>query len=379
MASKDYYALLGVEKGASDEEIKRAYRRLARKHHPDANPGDPTAEERFKEIGEAYSVLSDPQRRAAYDQFGTADPSAGFSPGSNFGANFGSMGDIGDIFDAFFGGGVGQAGRRRSGPLRGNDVAVEVTLTLDEEMQGTEREIQLQRQESCADCGGTGARAGTRPAACTRCGGSGQVQTSRQTAFGQFVTARPCDVCRGQGRVITDPCTTCRGQGAVRRVRKVKVRIPPGVGEGARVRIAGEGEGGHAGGPSGDLYVLIHERPHPAFQRDGYDLHTEVALGFGSLALGCEVEVNLLGSGKEKLRVAPGTQPGSALRIRGKGMPHLRGSGRGDMFYHVRLEVPARLSSDERELLRRWAHLRGEPVDDEPERGLFRKVKDAMR
>lgn len=379
MASKDYYAVLGVERGASDEEIKRAYRRLARKHHPDANPGDPTAEERFKEIGEAYSVLSDPQRRAAYDQFGTADPSAGFGPGSGFGANFGSMGDIGDIFDAFFGGGVGQSSRRRSGPLRGSDVAVEVTLTLEEEMQGTEREIQLQRQESCSDCGGSGARAGTRPAACTRCQGTGQVRVSRQTAFGQFVTAHPCEVCRGTGRVITDPCPTCRGQGTVRRVRKVKVRIPAGVGEGARVRIAGEGEGGHAGGPNGDLYVIIHERAHPVFHRDGYDLHAEVTLGFGSLALGCEVEVNLLGSGKEKLKVPAGTQPGSALRIRGRGLPHLRGSGRGDLFYHVRLEVPARLSGEERELLRKWAHLRGEPVDDEPERGLFRKVKDAIR
>ncbi len=374
--AKDYYEVLGVPRGASEEEIKKAFRQLARTHHPDRNPGDKEAEERFKEIGEAYSVLSDPEKRARYDQFGSADgpgPGAGgFSGG--FGGGGSPFGDIGDIFDAFFGGGAG--GQRRSGPARGEDLRVDMELSLEECFHGVEREVRLTRQENCADCQGTGGRNGEKPARCARCGGTGQVQQARDTAFGRFVTARPCPVCHGAGQTVKDPCPTCHGSGRQRRARSLKVRIPPGVGDGARVRLSGEGEPGQRGGPAGDLYVFVREHPHERFVREGSDLHVELSIGFPEAALGDEFDLQGI-DGQVKVKVPEGTQAGQEIHLRGRGMPHLRGGGRGDLVVHVALKVPRRLSSEERDLLQRLKEVRNRGGDGD--KGFFGRVKDAFR
>ncbi|MDA8347009.1 MAG: molecular chaperone DnaJ [Thermaerobacter sp.] len=373
--AKDYYEVLGVPRGASEEEIKKAFRQLAREHHPDRNPGDTTAEDRFKEINEAYSVLSDPEKRARFDQFGSAD---GPAPGAGgFGGGFGGQspfGDIGDIFDAFFGGGGG--GQRRSGPARGEDLRVDMELTLEDCFHGVEREVRVNRQESCSACQGTGGRNGERPVRCARCGGTGQVQQARDTAFGRFVTARPCPVCHGAGQTVKDPCPTCHGSGLQRRTRSLKVRIPAGVGDGARVRLSGEGELGQRGGPAGDLYVFVRERAHDRLTRHGSDLHVELGIGFPEAALGEEFDLEGI-DGPVKVKVGEGTQSGQEIRLRGKGMPHLRGGGRGDLVVHVALRVPRRLSSEERELLQRLKELHSKGGDDD--KGFFGRVKDAFR
>lgn len=377
MAKRDYYEVLGVSRDASQEEIKRAYRRLAREHHPDRNPGDPQAEERFKEINEAYSVLSDPQKRAAYDQFGHQGPGMGpgAGPGEGFGPGF--AGDFGDLFDVFFGG----MHREPTGPTRGEDIAVEVSLDLEEILRGTERTVRVHRIEVCDACGGTGARRGTGPVTCQTCRGTGQVRAVRDTLLGRVMTATTCPTCGGRGQVIHDPCPECRGSGRVRRLREVRVRIPPGVAEGTRVRLSGEGHAGERNGPRGDLYVLVHEKPHPRFRREGYDLVLELPVSPVQAVLGTRMEVATLTDGKAEVEVPAGSQPGTVVRLRGKGVPHLRGGGRGDLLVRVRVHIPERVSPEERELWMRLASVRGEKVADgnEAERGgLFRKVKDHL-
>ncbi len=375
--AKDYYEVLGVPRGASEEEIKKAFRRLARQYHPDMNPGDKGAEEKFKEIGEAYSVLSDAEKRSRYDQFGSADgPGAGFGGQGPFGGGQNPFGDIGDIFDAFFGGGGGGGGAaRRTGPARGEDLRVDVELTLEDCFHGVERELRVQRQEACEACHGTGGKDGQQPTRCTRCGGSGQVQQARDTAFGRFVTARPCPTCHGAGQTVAEACPVCRGSGRQRRSRTLKVRIPPGVGDGARVRISGEGEPGQRGGPPGDLYVFVRERPHERFSRQDTELHVDLAIGFPEAALGDEYDLKGI-DGPVKVKVGEGTQPGQEIRLRGRGMPHLRGGGRGDLVVHVVVQVPKRLTSEERELLQR---LRDAHKGGEDDRGFFGRVRDAFR
>lgn len=369
--SRDYYEVLGVARTASEDELKKAFRRLAREYHPDRNPGDKAAEEHFKEINEAYSVLSDSEKRRRYDQFGTAEAGAG-PEGAGFGSqDFGGFGNINDIFDAFFGG-----GRSQAGPQRGRDLQTEIVLTLEDCFKGVERDVRLSRIISCRRCGGSGAEPGSSVETCPRCHGQGQVSSRRQTPFGQFVTTEPCPECHGRGRRVTRPCTACRGAGRVRSSDTVKVRIPAGVGEGSQVRLTGQGEAGPEGGPAGDLYIVIHQKPHPLFTREGADLHFDLLVSYPEMALGVQVEVQGI-DGPAMLEVPGGTQPEDVVRVRGRGMPQIRGRGRGDLVGHVRVEVPRSVSGRERELLEELRRLERREAKSSA-KGFFRRVRDAL-
>ncbi len=381
MNKRDYYEILGVPRNASESEIRKAYRKLARKYHPDANPDDPNAEEKFKEVNEAYEVLSDPEKRSRYDQFGHAGTQTGFDPGGFGGFGEGGFGGFGtgfdDIFDMFFGGmSSGQRAQTRRGPERGNDLRFDLEITFEEAAFGTEKEIRVPRTEKCPTCDGTGARPGTTPSACTACGGTGQVRTTQRTPFGQFVNIRTCERCGGEGWVIESPCPECGGNGRVRRTRKIKVKIPAGVDDGSRLRIGGGGEAGIRGGPPGDLYVFVTVKPHPLFERQGHNILSEVEVGLAQAALGTEIEIPTLG-GKAELKIPEGTQHGTTFRLRGKGIPHLRGGGRGDHYVKVKVKTPTKLSKKEKELLREFARLRKEPVGSD-EKGFFQKMRDAL-
>jgi molecular chaperone DnaJ len=376
MDKRDYYEVLGVSRNATSDEIKKAYRKLARKYHPDANPDDKDAEAKFKEISEAYVVLSDPEKRAGYDRFGHAG-----ADGQGFGGfeGFGDFGGLGDIFEMFFGGG-GRT-RRRTGPERGQDIRTDMEISLEEAAFGLEREVKVPRVETCGTCGGSGAAAGSKPKTCLACAGTGQVQFTQSTPFGRIVQSRTCDRCRGTGQVIEKPCPTCRGAGSVRKTRSIKVKVPPGVDNGSRLRLAGEGEAGTRGGPPGDLYVYIHVKQHKLFRREGDDLICEIPLSFVQAALGDEIDVPTL-EGKEKLKIPEGTQPGTVFRIRGKGVPHLSGFGRGDQHVRIKVMIPGKLSEKQKELLREFARLdNGESVQGKGQAGdksFFEKMKDAF-
>jgi molecular chaperone DnaJ len=337
VAARDYYGLLGVSRDADEAELKKAYRNLARTYHPDKNPGDKKAEERFKEISEAYGVLSDPDKRAHYDRFGTAPSAGGAGPDMGFATIFE------DLVEGFFGGG---GGGRRTRARRGDDLRYDLEITLEEAAQGVETKLQIPRLESCEACHGSGQEPGTRPEVCGTCRGQGQVRYSQ----GFLTVARPCPACRGQGRINRSPCKECSGEGRQAKDRLLKVTIPAGVEDGNQLRVSGEGEGGLLGGPAGDLYVVIHVRAHEIFVRDGAHLICELPLTFPQVALGDTVEVPVL-NGTADLVVPPGTQPGQRLILKGKGMPHLRGRARGDALYEVVVEVPTRLSARQRELL----------------------------
>lgn len=389
MAKRDYYEVLGVPRGAGEDEVKRAYRRLARKYHPDVNK-EPGAEEKFKEIGEAYEVLSDAGKRAGYDQFGHAG--AGFDPGGPGGpggagpggfGDFGGFADFGfgDIFEQFFGHGGGEPGGRAS--RRGSDLRVHLRVPFAEAAFGGEREIQISKDETCGTCNGNGAAPGTQPQACPECGGAGRVRTARATPFGQFVTERTCGRCGGGGRVIEKVCPQCKGKGTVSRLKRITVRVPRGVDSGMRLRLTGEGAAGHRGGPPGDLYVDITVESHPVFSRDGFDVLSEVEIGIAQAALGTNVEVPILTepgkpSENEVLSLSAGTQSGTVFRLRGKGVPHLRGAGRGDHRVTVRVVSPKKLTDEERALLARFAELRGEAVGGEQGKGFFERMRDAL-
>ncbi|MBX5466806.1 MAG: molecular chaperone DnaJ [Firmicutes bacterium] len=372
MAKRDYYEVLGVSRNASQEEIKRAYRQLARRLHPDANPGDPTAEERFKELNEAYEVLSDPEKRARYDQLGTADPRATAGFGADFGG-FPGFGGFDEIFDMFFGGGA----QRRPGPERGPDLRVDLTVDLDEVLTGAEKEVRVVREEVCPRCHGNQAEPGTRLEVCPLCRGRGQVEQIRDTLLGRLRQVETCPRCQGSGRWIETPCRQCRGRGQVRMERKIAVRVPPGVNDATRLRLQGEGGAGRRGGPPGDLIVFVHVREHPRFRREGEDLWVDVPIGFAQAALGADITVEGLGGERETVQIPPGTQPGTVFKIPRLGLPRLGGQGRGALNVRVGLEVPTHLTPKEREWLRHWAELRQEPVHGE-ERGLFRKMKDVL-
>jgi molecular chaperone DnaJ len=368
MPTKDYYETLGVARNATGDDIKSAYRRLARKHHPDVSDDKAAAERHFKEINEAYEVLSDPHKRARYDRFGTVEDGAA----GDFG--FGTSG-FGDIFDMFFGDARGAATSRQTGPQRGADLRYDLEITLEEAFSGVTKQIAFAHFGQCEKCKGTGAQPGSLIVPCGRCGGSGVVRTARQTPLGQFVTQTTCAACRGEGQVISQPCDACGGEGRRHLERTLTVNVPAGVDNGSRIRIAGNGEAGIHGGPVGDLYVYLTVRPHPRFARDGLNTSVEVPLSFPQAALGATVTVPSL-EGDLSLYVPAGTQSGTVLHLRGHGMPSVRGSHRGDHHVTVRLVVPAKLSRRQREILEEYAREGGDSVD---ERSFLERVKDAFR
>jgi molecular chaperone DnaJ len=359
----DYYATLGVSRDASADEIKKAYRRLAREHHPDANREDPDAEERFKELSVAYETLSDPAKRQRYDMFGDE---RGAGAGSDFGG-------ISDLFASFFGGGfAGQT--RRTGPARGADILAEIELSLEDVDTGVEREVEVVTLGECDTCHGNGAAPGTFPTQCSECGGTGEQRQVRRTVFGNVMTASTCVRCGGAGQEITTPCPTCRGRGRVDVTDVLTVQIPAGVDDGAQLRVSGRGEAGVRGGRSGDLYVAIRIAPHETFQRAGDDLGCEVPVPMTIAALGGTVEVPTL-EGAEDLEIAPGTQSGEVVRLKGKGMTRLNGRGRGTLVALLRVQTPTELDEEQAALLQQFAKLRDEQTSP---RGFFDKIKEAF-
>lgn len=363
----DFYELLGVTSSANDDEIKRAYRKLARELHPDANPGDVEAEERFKELSAAYEVLRDPERRRRYDTFGDDGRGNGGGPGDAFG--------FGDIFDAFFSGGFGGGGGR-SGPPRGQDAETTLELDLEEAAFGITTTVDLQIAGPCDRCEGSGGEPGTHPEQCRDCGGSGEVRQVRKSILGQLVTAAPCIRCQGTGQVIPNPCSQCRGDGRVRTHREIEVEIPAGIDDGQRLRLPGRGPAAPRGGQPGDLYVLVRVRRHESLERHGVDLVHRATIAMTQAALGASFEFATL-DGPETVTVEPGTQPGHVVRLRGRGVPVLNGRGRGDLLVEISVEVPHRLTADQTELLAQFAELRGETLDP-PEGGFLSKLRAAF-
>ncbi|PSL45033.1 molecular chaperone DnaJ [Salsuginibacillus halophilus] len=371
MSNKDLYEVLGVSQDASDEEIKKAYKKLARKYHPDVNSED-GAEEKFKEVKDAYDTLSDSQKRANYDRFGTADPGA---QGGFGGGGAGDFGGFGDIFDMFFGGG----GRRDpNAPRQGADLQYTMDLTFKEAAFGKETEIEIPREENCGTCGGDGAKPGTSPETCTRCGGSGQLNVEQNTPFGRVVNRRVCDSCQGAGQTVKDKCSNCHGRGKVSRTQKLSVKVPAGVDHGQKLRMPQEGEAGANGGPSGDLFIIFNVQPHEFFERDGDDIHCELPLTFAQAALGDEVEVPTL-NGKVKLTIPAGTQTGKSFRLRDKGIPNVHGRGQGDQFVQVRVVTPTNLDEEQKQMLRDLAEKGGEDEVDEQSNSIFAKMKRAFK
>jgi molecular chaperone DnaJ len=367
---RDYYEVLGLAASASPDEVKSAYRRLARQHHPDVNPGDTAAEARFKEINEAYEVLSNPEKRQRYDQFGHAGVEG--TPGGDFG--FGGFG-VGDIFDMFFGGAAREAGPRGARLERGADLRYDLEITLEEAAFGAERTIEVTKLETCSACKGTGGKEGSRPETCATCRGQGQVRSTQQTFLGSFSTVTTCPRCRGEGQVVQDACSRCRGDGRERRKKTLSVKIPAGVDSGARIRFTGEGEAGPRGGPSGDLYVVTRVRPHPMFERQGQDIACEVTISFAKASLGGKVEVPTL-EGKEILYLPEGTQPGDVFRLAGKGLPEVGRSVRGDQHVVVRVATPTRLNERQRRALHEFAAASGEEVGETGDGSFFEKIRN---
>lgn len=374
MSKKDYYEILGVDEDASQKEIKKAYRKMAKKYHPDVSD-EPNAEEKFKEASEAYEVLSDEEKRAKYDRFGHAgvdQDQAGFGQG---GFGQGDFGSFDDIFDMFFGGGGGR-GRRKNARRKGADLKYNLTIDFEEAVFGTEKEITVPRTEECDSCNGTGAKSDSDVETCAKCNGSGQIRFQQKTPLGQFVQTKTCDRCKGTGKFIKDPCPACNGKGKVKRRRTVTVNVPAGVEDGSRLRMRGEGETGENGGPAGDLFVVINVRSHKLFERRGDDILCEVPISFVQTILGDEIEVPTL-DGKVKFKIPEGTQPGTSFRLQDKGVPHLKGRGRGDQHIKVKVVIPEELDEEQKELLRKFAEISGEEINPE-EKGFFRKVKKAL-
>lgn len=374
MSKRDYYEVLGVDRQATEQQIKSAYRKLALKYHPDRNPGDKQAEEAFKEAAEAYAVLADPQKRSMYDRFGHAGVNAsgagggaGFDPTifADFSDIFAGLGDMFGFGDLF-----GGARRRRTGPQRGSDLRYDLEITFEESYEGTETSILVPREETCTTCKGSGAAPGTSPETCAQCRGTGQLRYQQ----GFLTVARPCSNCRGTGRTISKPCTSCRGAGRVTKERKLTVKIPPGIATGQQLRLSGEGEHGLYGGPPGDLYVVVHVQEHPVFHREGDDLYCELPINFPTLALGGTVKVPTLDE-PEDLTIPAGTQPGTRFRVRGKGMPNVNGRGRGDLHVIARVAVPKKLTREQKQLLEQLAATMPAQADASEEKPFFERVK----
>ena len=362
MAEKrDYYEVLGIQKGASEDEIKKAYKKMARKYHPDMNPGDKEAEEKFKEVNDANEILSDPEKKARYDQFGFAgvDPNYGAGAGGGaYGGGF-DFGDLGDIFGSFFGGGFGGQRRNPNAPQRGESIRASVSISFTEAAFGCEKSVTIERSEQCPTCKGSGCAPGTTPEICPDCHGSGTVQTRRQTPMGVFASNGPCRKCGGTGRLIHQPCSDCRGSGAVRKRRTIKVNIPAGIDHGQTISLRGQGGAGKNGGPAGDLLITVMVQPHEIFRRDGVDVFCEAPITFTQAVLGAELEIPTI-DGKVKYSIPEGTQTGTVFRLKGKGVPVLNGRGRGDQYVTVVIETPRSLNKEQKEALRRFSETLGE-------------------
>jgi len=371
---RDYYEVLGVEKGASADELKRAYRTLAKKYHPDMNPGDKSAEEKFKEVNEAYQILSDPDKRAKYDQFGQAGVDPNFGAGGFGGFDMGDI-DLGDIFSSFFGGGFGGFGgqSRANAPQKGDSLRANLTVTFEEAAFGCEKEIELNRTETCPDCQGSGCQPGTTAEKCPDCNGMGVVRIQRGGGGFAFSTTAPCTRCKGTGRLIHSPCRTCGGAGSVKKKQRIKVTIPAGIDDGQAVSLRGQGSAGRNGGPAGDLIVGVRIKPHPKFQRDGTTVLYEHPVTFYQAAVGADLEIPTI-DGKVKYSLPAGTQTGSTFRLRGKGIPELRGRGRGDQYVTIKVQVPTSLTAEQREALNAFAAAMGESVQGGV-RGFFEKFQ----
>ncbi|MDD6771269.1 molecular chaperone DnaJ [Inconstantimicrobium porci] len=374
MANKDYYEVLGLQKGASDDEIKKAFRKLAIKYHPDKNKGNKEAEEKFKEINEAYQVLSDPKKKANYDQFGSAD-GAGFGGGFDGGFDFSGMGGFGDIFDTIFGGGGfgGGSAQRKNAPQRGDDLEYRLNLTFEEAVFGVEKEISITRNENCETCNGSGAKPGTSPKTCDKCHGTGQIRIQRQTGLGNFVSTTTCDKCGGKGKIIETPCPTCKGRGHVRKNRKITVKVPAGVDTGNMMPLRGQGEHGVNGGPAGDLYIRINVMPSNIFKRRGSDLYIDTHVSFGKAALGAEITVPSV-DGDVKITVPQGTQSGTMLRLKGKGVPKVNSGQRGNQYVNVIVDTPKNLNEKQKEALRLFMEASGEKVEVQPHKKGFKDI-----
>lgn len=377
MADKrDYYEVLGLQKGASEDEIKKAYRQMAKKYHPDLNPGDKEAEARFKEVNEAYEVLSDSQKRARYDQYGQAGVDPNFGAGGYQGYGFDNMDiDLGDIFSSFFGGGGGRRANPNA-PRRGSDISASVIISFEEAARGCKKQVEIRAVSICDECGGSGAAKGTQPKTCPNCNGSGQERRQQRTPFGVVQTQTTCSRCHGRGVIIDSPCRACDGTGHVRKPATVGINIPAGIDEGQVISIRGKGNAGANGGPAGDLQIAVSVRPHPLFERDGFDVWYELPLTFTQAALGAEVSIPTL-DGKVNYTIKEGTQPGDTFRLRGKGIPYINGRGRGDQLVKVTIEVPQKLSAEQKKLLDQFEEA-CEEKNYPKRRSFFDKIKDAF-
>ena len=385
MAEKrDYYEVLGVAKGCSEDELKKAYRKLAKKYHPDLNPGDKNAEAKFKEVNEAYEVLSDKEKRQRYDQFGHAgvDPSYGAGAGG-FSGGFGGFEDIdlGDLFGSVFGGfgGFGGSTRTRNpnGPIRGADVNITLGLAFEEAALGCKKNITVNRQETCDTCHGTGAAAGSSPETCPDCGGTGQVRSAQRTPFGVVQTSKVCSRCSGKGKIIKNPCPTCAGRARVRKSKKLEVSVPAGIDDGQTFQLRGQGDSGLNGGPAGDVNVTVTVRPDPMYERNGFDIWCEIPITFLQATLGDEITVPTL-EGKVKYTVPEGTQPGTVFRLRGRGVPYVNGRGKGDQFVRMIVEVPTGLSGKQKDALREFEKTLG-AKNYEKRKSFFDRIKELMK
>ncbi len=367
MANKDYYEILGIDKDASEEDIKKAFKKAALKYHPDRNPDNKEAEEKFKELNEAYQVLSDSEKRQRYDQFGTAD----FNGQGFDGFDFGGFGGFGDIFSDIFGGGF-SSGRSKNAPRKGADLEHMLNLTFEEAVFGCTKEISVTRKEKCETCGGTGAKAGTSPKTCSKCNGKGQIQIQRRTPIGVISTTATCDSCGGTGKTIENPCSSCRGTGKERKTRNVTINIPAGVDSGNVMPLRGQGETGENGGPAGDLYINIRVASHRDFKRQGFDIHMETHVSFAKAALGTDIKVPTV-DGDVTYKIPAGTQPGTVFRLKGKGVPRVNSAGRGDHYVKVIVDVPKALNDKQVEALEMFMEASGENVDGITEKRKHKK------
>ena len=373
---RDYYEVLGVDKNASDADIKRAYRKKAKENHPDLHPGDKECEARFKEANEAYEVLSNPDKKAKYDQFGFAGVDPNYGGGAGYGGGFDGgfdFGDLGDIFGSFFGGGFGGGQSRRNGPVRGETIRTSISISFEEAAFGCEKDVIISRTENCGECHGTGCANGTSAETCPDCHGSGTVQVRRQTPMGMFATTQTCPKCGGKGKIIKSPCEKCHGTGSERRSRTIKATIPAGIDNGQTISLRGQGNAGRNGGPAGDLHITVNVRPHEIFRREGNSVLCEAPITFIQAALGAEMEIPTI-DGKVKYTVPEGTQSGTVFRLRGKGIPNLNGKGRGDQFVTVFVETPRNLNHEQREALKKFGDTLGESNYEE-RKGFFHKFK----